>query len=79
MGTSESALAYTRTLKVQSPLSWGRKVTDAVIWRKMAAISDWISASVFSAVGAAEGAEFSPSAGFEDLEDFDFVGWKIWT
>lgn len=27
-------------------------MTDAVIWRKMAAISDWISASVLSAGGA---------------------------
>jgi hypothetical protein len=46
-------------LKVQSPLSWGRKVTEAVIWRKMAAISAWISCSVFSGAMGAEDAEFS--------------------
>lgn len=55
-------------------------MTEAVIWRKMAAISAWISGSVFSiaaAAAAAAGAvvEFS-FVGF----DFDFfTGAKIWT
>lgn len=31
--------------------SCGRNVTEAVIWRNIAAISAWISASVFSGVG----------------------------
>lgn len=46
---------------MQSPESWGRKVTEAVIWRKMAAISAWISASglSFSAKRVVEEAEFS--------------------
>ena len=69
---------------MQSPVSCGRKVTEAVIWRKMAAISDWISASVLSgamAEGVLEGLEFSWSLAVEDdLDDLDFfVGWKIWT
>lgn len=46
MGTSESASAYTNTLNVQGESSWGRKVTEAVIWRKMDCISRWISSSV---------------------------------
>ena len=47
-GTSESASAYTSTLKVQLPSSMGKKVTEAVICRKTDWISAWISASVFS-------------------------------
>ena len=62
-------------------------MTEAVIWRKMAAISAWISASVLSAAGApAEGAApglaFSWSAGLGADEVFDFDlggGCEIWT
>lgn len=52
IGTSLSASAYTSTLNVHSPSSCGRNVTEAVICRKMAWISAWISASVRS--GAAD-------------------------
>lgn len=65
---------------MQSPLSWGRKVTEAVIWRKMAAISAWISGSVFSAGAAgAAPATFSWLLDLEEDLDLDFVVWKIWT
>lgn len=37
---------------MQSPSSCGRKVTDAVIWRKIDWISSWISFSVFSGAGS---------------------------
>ena len=63
-GTSLSASAYTSTLKVQLPSSMGRKDTDAVICRKSAAISFWISSSVFAGfvvVGGASGLLFSLS------------------
>lgn len=62
-------------------------MTEAVIWRKMAAISDWISCSVFSvggasAAGVEEAEEFSWPAAEEDgdfLDLEDLVGWKICT
>lgn len=50
-----------------------------MIWRKIAAISAWISVSVFSGAVGAEpaGAAFSWSLE-ADLEDLDFLtGWKI--
>lgn len=53
-GTSESASAYTSTLKVQLPSSMGKKVTEAVICRKMDWISACISASVFSSDPSAD-------------------------
>lgn len=72
---------------MQSPLSWGRNVTEAVIWRKMAAISAWISGSVFSRGGAEAGlceSAFSWSAAvaavLDEGFDFDFLGGcEIWT
>lgn len=64
---------------MQSPFSWGRNVTLAVIWRKMAAISAWISGSVFSVVRGVEVALFSWSVGLEVVLDLDFEGLKIWT
>lgn len=71
---------------MQSPSSCGRKVTEAVIWRKMDWISDWISASVLSAGGGGsavseEGVGFSLSVGLELREDLvDLEGFeKIWT
>lgn len=74
---------------MQSPLSWGRKVTEAVIWRKMAAISAWISDSGFSlsAKRVVLAEEFSccccSSIGAEgsvvDGLSFDLVGAEIWT
>lgn len=36
---------------MQGASSWGRKVTEAVIWRNIDWISFWISASDFSAGG----------------------------
>jgi hypothetical protein len=84
-GISESASAYTSTLKVQPPVSsCGRNVTDAVICRKMAAISAWISVSVLSGAGeegaaAGDGVAFSSSAAGV-LEDLDLEGLpRIWT
>ena len=41
---------------MQSPSSCGRKVTEAVIWRKMDWISSWISFSVFSGAGGSAAA-----------------------
>lgn len=55
-------------------------MTEAVIWRKIAAISAWISASVLSVEAAAGAALFSWSVVEAVFEDFDvLVGWKIWT
>jgi uncharacterized membrane protein YbhN (UPF0104 family) len=75
--TSLSASAYTNTLNVQLPSSIGRKVTEAVIWRKSDWISCWISVSVFSAAGAASGvAASAPSSvvvfSWPSEEDFFF-------
>ncbi len=56
---------------MHSPSSCGKNVTEAVIWRKIAWISAWISASVRSGGGSGEedsGAVFSLSVDF--LEDF---------
>jgi hypothetical protein len=93
-GTSESASAYTSTLKVQLPSSIGRNVTEAVIWRKTDWISAWISASVFSSAASPElllsvsvavlkyltysGAEFSFPDDFFDELDLAFL-LNIWT
>ena len=47
-GTSTSASVYTSRSKVHGSSSSGRKVTDAVIWRMIAWISDVISFCGFS-------------------------------
>lgn len=65
-------------MNVQLPDSWGRKVTEAVICRKMDAISSWISLSDFSGAGWAGEAEFS-SAGPAAEEEEDLAGLEIWT
>lgn len=56
-------------------------MTEAVIWRKIAAISDWISASVLSGADGAAAAVFSwldaegvVVDGLEDLEDLVLGG-----
>ena len=68
-------------MKVQLPESWGRKVTEAVIWRKMEAISSWISFSVFSGAVVAEEEEFSSAGAGAEEEGVVvcLVSLEIWT
>lgn len=47
LGTEAASSVYTSRSNVQASSSSGRKVTDAVIWRIIAAISDWISLWLF--------------------------------
>jgi len=65
---------------VQLPSNSGRKVTEAVIWRKTDWISAWSSVSVFSGGGSAAdvGVTFSLSVALRDEDFFEGLE-KIWT